>query len=250
MNETWIAVDRYLSNLFIPRDAALEETLCASKAAGLPEINVTANQGKLLHLLARIQGARRILELGTLAGYSTIWLARALPADGRLITLEADARHAEVARANILRAGLGAMVDIRVGRALDTLPRIAAEDGGPFDLVFVDADKPSYPDYLPWVLQLSRPGSLIIADNIVRQGAIVDPKSEDPNVRGVRRFNELLAAEPRLSTTAIQTVGSKGYDGFTISLVTCEGSDLAIQNRSPKLEAHAGLGLSDSADFK
>jgi len=220
--EQWTAVDRYLTGLFVPPDSALNAALEASAAAGLPAINVSPNQGKLLLLLAQAQGARRVLEIGTLGGYSTIWLARALPADGRLITLEADPKHAEVARANIARAGLAGVVDLRLGRALDTLPQLAAEGRGPFDLIFIDADKPSYPDYLTWGLKLSRRGSLIIADNVVRKGAVIDAASGDADVQGVRRFNELLAAEPRVSATAIQTVGSKGYDGFAIGRVTAD----------------------------
>jgi predicted O-methyltransferase YrrM len=220
--ELWTECDRYITELFVPPDPALEVALRASDAAGLPSIHVSPSQGKLLHLLARLQGARRILEVGTLGGYSTIWLARALPADGRLVTLEAVEKHAQVARANIARAGLDAVVDLRLGHALDTLPRLEAERGGPFDLIFIDADKPSYPDYLEWALRLSRPGSLIIADNVVRKGAVVDANSLDANVPGVRRFNEMLAGERRVSATAIQTVGSKGYDGLAIALVVAD----------------------------
>ena len=218
--EKWSAVDRYITDLLVPSDPALDAALRASAAAGLPPINVAPNQGKLLMLLAQAQGARNILEIGTLGGYSTIWLARALPAGGRLITLEFDPKHAEVARANIERAGLADVVEVRLGRALDTLKQLAAENRGPFDLIFIDADKPGYPDYFPWALKLSRPGSMIIADNVVRNGAVIDADSSDPNVQGMRRFNELLAAEPRVSATVIQTVGSKGYDGFAIVLVT------------------------------
>jgi len=217
--ERWTEVDRYITDLVIRPDAALEAALEGSAAAGLPAINITASQGKLLWLLARMQGARAILELGTLGGYSTIWLARGLENGGRLITIEAEPRHAEVARANIARAGLAAVVDLRVGRGLDILPQLAAKGGGPFDLIFIDADKPGYPDYLPWAMKLSRPGTIIIADNLVRKGAVIDAASDDPNVQGVRRFNEMLAAEPRLDSTIIQTVGSKGYDGFAIALV-------------------------------
>lgn len=219
--EKWSAVDRYITDLLVPSDPALDAALRASAAAGLPPINVAPNQGKLLMLLAQAQGARNILEIGTLGGYSTIWLARALPAGGRLITLEFDPKHAEVARANIARAGLADVVEVRLGRALDTLKQLAAENRGPFDLIFIDADKSGYPDYFPWALKLSRPGSMIIADNVVRNGAVIDADSSDPNVQGMRRFNELLAAEPRVSATVIQTVGSKGYDGFAIALVTC-----------------------------
>jgi predicted O-methyltransferase YrrM len=218
----WTEVDDYFTDLLVTSDPALEAALAASDAAGLPPINVAPNQGKLLMLLARIQGARRILEIGTLGGYSTIWLARALPDDGQLVTLEADAKHAEVARANIARAGLADRVEIRVGPALETLPLLVAEGKGPYDLVFIDADKPSNPHYLAFALELTRRGSLIIADNVVRNGAVVQSASRDPNVRGIRRFNELVAAEPRLTATAVQTVGSKGYDGFAIALVTAD----------------------------
>ncbi|MBN3958633.1 O-methyltransferase [Nostoc sp. NMS8] len=217
--EQWTAVDRYFTDLLVPSDPALDTALQTSAAAGLPPYNVSPNQGKLLLLLAQIQGARSILEIGTLGGYSTIWLARALPSDGRLITLEADPKHAEVARANIAHAGLSKLVDLRLGQALSTLPQIAAENQGPFDLIFIDADKPNNPEYFAWALKLSRRGSLIIADNVVRNGAVIDSASTDPSVQGVRRFNELLASEPRVNATAIQTVGSKGYDGFAIAIV-------------------------------
>ncbi|MEH1921252.1 O-methyltransferase [Nostoc sp.] len=217
--EQWTAVDRYFTDLLVPSDPALDTALQTSAAAGLPPQNVSPNQGKLLLLLAQIQGARSILEIGTLGGYSTIWLARALPSDGRLITLEADPKHAEVARANIGHAGLSKLVDLRLGQALSTLPQIAAENQGPFDLIFIDADKPNNPEYFAWALKLSRRGSLIIADNVVRNGAVIDAASSDPSVQGVRRFNELLASEPRVNATAIQTVGSKGYDGFAIAIV-------------------------------
>jgi predicted O-methyltransferase YrrM len=218
--QTWEAVDSYLSDLLGTNDAALKDALEASAKAGLPEIQVSANQGKLLHLLARMQGARRILELGTLGGYSTIWLARALPADGRLITLEYEAKHAEVARANFVRAGVHDLVDLRVGAALETLPQLEKEGCGPFDLIFIDADKENYAGYFQWALRLARRGTVIIADNVVRKGAVIEPDSTDPRVQGVRRFLDLVAAEPRVSATAIQTVGSKGYDGFAIALVT------------------------------
>jgi len=217
--EQWTAVDRYIADLFIASDPALDAALADSEAAGLPSINVSPVQGKLLHMLARLQGARNILEIGTLGGYSAIWLARALPAGGRLITLEANPKHAEVARANIARAGLTNVVDLRLGKALDTLPQLAQEKRGPFDLIFIDADKPGYPDYLPWALKLSRPGSLIIADNVVRKGGVADSANADPNVQGVRHFCELLAGEPRVSATVLQTVGSKGYDGFAVGMV-------------------------------
>jgi predicted O-methyltransferase YrrM len=218
--ELWGAVDRYINDLFVRPDDVLNAVVQASNAAGLPPINVSPNQGKLLQLLALIQGARNILEIGTLGGYSTIWLARALRRGGRLITLESDPKHVEVARINIARAGLGDVVELRFGKALDTLPQLVAENRGPFDLIFIDADKPSYPDYFKWALKLARPGSLIIADNVVREGAVVDPTNSDPRVQGIRRFNDLLAGESRVSATVIQTVGSKGYDGFAIALVT------------------------------
>lgn len=220
--EQWTAVDRYITELLVPFDPALDAALDASTAAGLPPISVTPNQGKLLQLLARIQGAREILEIGTLGGYSTIWLARALPKSGRLVTLEADSKHAEVARANIERAGLSGIVELRLGSALHTLPELAAESRGPFDLIFIDADKANIPVYFSWSLQLSHRGSVIIVDNVVRDGAVVDAASADPDIQGIRRFNELLAAESRVSATAIQTVGSKGYDGLAIALVTSD----------------------------
>jgi predicted O-methyltransferase YrrM len=217
--EQWTAVDRYIADLFVPSDPALEAALADSDAAGLPAINVSPVQGKFLHLLARLQGARNILEIGTLGGYSAIWLARALPPGGRLITLEANPKHADVARANIARAGLAGVVELRLGKALETLPQLAQESRGPFDLIFIDADKPGYPDYLPWALKLSRPGSLIIADNVVRKGGVADSANADPNIQGVRRFCELLAGEPKVSATILQSVGSKGYDGFAVALV-------------------------------
>jgi predicted O-methyltransferase YrrM len=220
--ETWSAVDDYLTATLVKPDAVLEATLRDSEAAGLPPISVSAPQGKLLHLLARVQGARNILEIGTLGGYSAIWLARALEPGGRLVTLEYDAKHADVARVNIARAGLAGSVDVRVGRALDTLPKIAAEGLGPFDLVFIDADKPSNPDYFQWALRLSRRGTIIIVDNVVRDGAVLDEKSADPTIVGTRRVLELMAGDPRVSATAIQTVGVKGWDGLAIAVVTAE----------------------------
>jgi predicted O-methyltransferase YrrM len=219
IEERWAAVDRYITDLLLPPDAAMEAAIRESVAAGLPPINVTPNQGKLLHLLARLQGARNILEIGTLGGYSTIWLGRALPPEGRLITLEIEPKHAKVARANIARAGLANAVEVRLGRALDTLPRLASEGRESFDLIFIDADKQSTPEYFTWAMRLSRRGSLIVVDNVVRDGAVIDASSKDPSVQGVRRFNELLASEPRLIATEIQTVGSKGYDGFAFALV-------------------------------
>jgi predicted O-methyltransferase YrrM len=218
--EIWTAVDGYLGDLLVPADPALEAALAASAAAGLPAINVSAVQGKLLQLLARAIGAHNVLEIGTLGGYSSIWLARALPDGGRLVSLEADPRHAEVARANIARAGLDSSVEVRLGMALDLLPELAAEGGEPFDLVFIDADKPNNAAYFDWALQLTRPGSIIVVDNVVRDGDVIDAVSDSPTVQGVRRFLERLAAEPRVSATAIQTVGGKGYDGFAIALVT------------------------------
>ncbi|WP_394839293.1 O-methyltransferase [Pendulispora rubella] len=218
-NHSWAVVDEYIANALIPADAVLDATLKASVAAGLPEIQVSPAQGKFLHLLARIAGAKSILEVGTLGGYSTIWLARALPANGRLVTLEADAKHAEVARANFARAGLDKVIDLRLGLALETLPKIEAEKLGPFDLVFIDADKTNNVGYFDWALKLARRGTIIVVDNVVRQGAVVDATSTDAAVRGVRRLYERLSAEKRVSTTALQTVGIKGYDGFVLALV-------------------------------
>jgi predicted O-methyltransferase YrrM len=218
-HERWTAVDSYITDLLFPPDPTLDAALAASAAAGLPAINVSPAQGKLLSLMAKIHGARTILEIGTLGGYSTIWLARALPAGGRLVTLEYEPKHAEVARDNIARAGLSDVVEICVGRALDTLTRLHAEGCSPFDLIFIDADKTGYPDYFTWALKLSRSGTLIIADNVVRKGEVANAASEDANVLAVRRFNELVAAEPRVSATVIQTVGCKGYDGFAIARV-------------------------------
>jgi predicted O-methyltransferase YrrM len=217
--EQWSTVDRFITDLIVSSDPALDAALAESVAVGLPAISVSPNQGKFLHLLARLCGARSILEIGTLGGYSTIWLARALPEAGRLVTLEAEPKHAEVARANLARAGLTDRVELRLGRALETLPAMASEGLGPFDLVFIDADKVSTADYFTWALKLSRRGSLIIVDNVVRKGAVADASSTDPDVQGVRRFYEVLAAEPRVSATAIQTVGSKGYDGYALALV-------------------------------
>ena len=217
--EQWTAVDGYIEETFGLRDALLDAALEASEAAGLPSINVSAAQGKMLQILACAVGARRILEIGTLGGFSTILLARALLAGGRLITLEANPKHAEVARANIARAGLADAVELRLGSALETLPQLAAEGLGPFDLVFIDANKPGYTDYFAWAVKLSRRGTLIIADNVVRRGRVVDPNNEDENVQGIRRFNESVKAEPRVSVTEVQTVGSKGYDGFMVAVV-------------------------------
>jgi caffeoyl-CoA O-methyltransferase len=218
----WTAVDNYINDLLVPSDSALDATIQSTIDADLPQINVAPNQGKLLQILAQIQGARRILELGTLAGYSSIWLARALPADGKLITLEANLKHAEVARENIDRAGLANIVEIRIGVALDTLPQLAIEGQAPFDFVFIDADKANIPDYFTWALKLTRRGSVIIVDNVIRKGAVIDADSSDENIQGVRKFNTLLAAEPRVKATTIQTVGSKGYDGLAIALVVAD----------------------------
>jgi predicted O-methyltransferase YrrM len=218
--EQWTAVDAYFTQLFTPPDPILDAALQASVEAGLPPAQVAPNQGKLLAILAQAIRARAILEIGTLGGYSTIWLARALPPGGSLITLEANPEHAKVARANIAAAGLAEVVELRVGPALETLPQLSEEGRGPFDLVFIDADKPNNTAYLEWALKLTRPGSLIITDNVVRAGAVIDTGSDNPSVQGVRRSNAALAANPRLVATALQTVGSKGYDGFALALVT------------------------------
>ncbi len=219
-SNAWTAVDKYVAGLLAPHDDALQAALTASDEGGLPKIQVSPTQGKLLQLLAKIQGARTILEFGTLGGYSTIWLGRALPEDGKLITLESDPQYAEIARANIARAGLGEVVEMRVGPALETLPQLASEGAGPFDFTFIDADKAHSPDYFAWALEHSRSGSVIVADNVVRDGALADSNSEDPKVQAQRRLHEMLAAEPRVSGTTIQTVGGKGYDGFTLALVS------------------------------
>jgi predicted O-methyltransferase YrrM len=212
----WTEVDRYFSESLLPSDPILESALEASVAAGLPSINVSPNQGKLLQILAQLVGARSILEIGTLAGYSSIWLARGLRSGGRLITLEVEPKHADVARLNFARAGLAEVVELRLGSALETLPLLSSERRGAFDLIFIDADKENIPAYFEWALKLSRPGSLIVVDNVVRNGAVLDADSSDPSVQGVRRFIELLGAEADVSGTVIQTVGIKGYDGFAI----------------------------------
>jgi len=219
MREQWSAVDRHIEERLLPADDALAAALDDSERAGLPAIAVSPPQGMLLHLLARLIGARRILEIGTLGGYSAIWLARALPEGGRLITLENEARHAEVARGNLARAGLSDRVEIRIGPALETLPRLAAEGLAPFDLFFIDADKPSNPDYFDWAVKLSRPGSLILVDNVVREGGILDAASADASIQGVRRLYDRLAAETRVQATALQTVGLKGWDGLVLARV-------------------------------
>jgi len=218
--ELWNSVDRYITDTLLSPDPALDDALASSEAAGLPPIQVSAPQGKLLEVFARIQSATRILEVGTLGGYSTIWLARGLAADGRLVTLEVDPKHAAIAAGNIARAGFGDRVELRLGNALEILPQLAEEGYGPFDLAFIDADKPSIPEYFTWALKMSRPGSLIIVDNVIRDGAVIDADSDDPSVLGVRRLNEMMAAEPRVSATVLQTVGIKGYDGFSVALVT------------------------------
>jgi len=219
MQSVWTQVDNYFGDLLLPADDALNDALKTNERAGLPQIDVTRLQGRFLEFLVRISGARCILEIGTLGGYSTIWLARALPGDGRIVSLELDPHHAEIARRNLENAGLLDSVDLIIGPAIETLPTLKNSAAAPFDLIFIDADKQGYPDYLRWALKLSRPGTVIVADNVVREGKVVDPKSEDPNVLGVRRFTEMLAAEPRLSSTVLQTVGTKGYDGFALAIV-------------------------------
>lgn len=218
--DVWTAVDRYIAGTIVYCDPVLDAALAASDAAGLPSISVSATHGKLLALLAQIRGARSVLEIGTLGGFSTIWLARALPPAGRLISLEADPNHARVATANLAAAGLSHIAEVRVGMALDTLPMLVQEGAGPFDFVFIDADKASIPDYVEWSLKLTRAGSVIVVDNMVRRGAILDSATSDPNVQGIRRLHERLARDQRVSATTIQTVGSKGYDGFTLIVVT------------------------------
>jgi predicted O-methyltransferase YrrM len=218
--ELWTVVDDYIARTLIGPDADLDHAVRESDAAGLPQISVTPNQGKLLYLLARLAKAKNILEIGTLGGYSSIWLARALPAGGKLITLEADPKHAQVARSNIAHAGLEDRVEVRLGLALEILPTLAASRTTPFDFIFIDADKPNIPAYFDWAVKLSRKESVIVVDNVVRDGAIIEEKSADPGVVGVRRLNNLLSDDRRVSATTIQTVGGKGYDGFTIALVS------------------------------
>jgi predicted O-methyltransferase YrrM len=220
--EVWTAVDQYINGLLVPSDPILDATLQASSTAKLPSIQVSPPQGKLLHLLARLMGARNILEMGTLGGYSSIWMARALPPGGHLLTLEADPKHAEVARANFARAGLSNVIELRLGKALDSLPHVAAEGRGPFDLIFIDANKSNMTEYFDWALKLSRRGSLIIGDNVIRDGAILDAASKNEDIQGVRRFNERVAKDARVSATEIQTVGSKGYDGFALIVVLAD----------------------------
>ena len=215
----WDQVDAYLTEAFVPRDESFAAALAESDKAGLPAIQVSPPQGRLLELLARALQARTILEIGTLGGYSTLWLARGLAPGGRIVTLEVDPKHAAVAKRNFERAGRSGVIELKLGSARETLPRMVEERAGPFDLVFVDADKPSLPDYFDWSLRLSRPGTLIVIDNVVREGDVVDAKSPDASVQGVRRMNEHIAAEPRVSATTIQTVGGKGYDGLAFVLV-------------------------------
>ena len=226
MTTEWTNVDRYIEERVLPHDPVLVEVLAATQRAGLPAIEVSPAQGRQLELLARLAGAKRILEIGTLGGYSTICLARALPPDGYLLSLEIDPRNAEVARANVERAALAARVEVRVGRALETLPFVEAERLGPFDVVFIDADKDNSPRYVEWAVKLGRPGSLIIVDNVVRNGRVLDATSEDAMIRGTRRTYDLLGSHPALDATVVQTVGSKGYDGFAMALVrgTTEGT--------------------------
>jgi len=218
--DVWEAVEHYFDKVLVAQDSALEDTLATAAAEKLPAIQVSSGQGKLLHLLAHILGARKILEIGTLGGYSTIWMARALPEGGRIITLEADPKHADVARKNFARAGVESKVELRLGKALDTLPKIAAEGLGPFDLFFIDANKSNMPEYFEWSLKLARKGSIIIADNVVRGGAVLDADSKDADIQGVRRFLEMVGKEKRVSGTALQTVSTKSYDGFAMVLVT------------------------------
>jgi predicted O-methyltransferase YrrM len=220
--EHWAKVDQYVTDRLHTPDPVLDAALAASFAAGLPEIQVSPPLGKLLHIVAQVIGARRILEIGTLGGYSTIWLARGLSPGGKLITLELEPKHAEVASANIQRAGLSELVEVRIGPALESLAALQKENAGPFDLIFIDADKPTTPEYFSWAVKLSRVGTLIIVDNVVRKGAVADPSSEDASVQGVRRLHEVVGSEPRVSATTIQTVGGKGYDGLLIAYVVAE----------------------------
>jgi predicted O-methyltransferase YrrM len=216
-DKTWTAVDEYLGGLIAPSDPQLDAAMNANRAANLPAIDVSRMQGKFLHVLVQMLQPRKVLELGLLGGYSTIWMARALPDGGRIISLEYEPRHAEIARKNLQNAGVLNRVDIRVGAALDTLP--ALQPAAPFDLIFIDADKPNNPAYLQWALKLSRPGTVIVVDNVVRDGKIIDAKSDDADVQGTRRMFEMMAAEPRLCATALQNVGAKGYDGFAMAVV-------------------------------
>jgi predicted O-methyltransferase YrrM len=218
-HKLWTAVDRYITQKLVPSDPVLDEALRANAAAGFPSLDVSPNEGKLLYLLARIRGAKRILEIGTLGGYSTIWLARALPPDGKLFTLEANPKHADVALSNIARAGLSSVVEVRKGAALDSLARLERGGVAPFDFIFIDADKRNNPTYLQWALRFSRLGTVIVTDNVVRDGAVVDAHNSDPDIRGTRALFDMIASEPRLDATALQTVGGKGYDGFCLAVV-------------------------------
>ena len=217
--DLWSSVDRYVVDTFALEDSVFRDVQAACDEAGLPPIQVSAAQGKFLELLARMTGAASVLEVGTLGGFSTIWMARGLPAGGRVITMEIDPRHAEVAAGNFSRAGLSDMIDLRIGPALESLPVVEREGAGPFDLIFIDADKVNIPSYFEWALRLSRPGSVIVVDNVVREGAVIDETSTDAAVQGVRRFNEMAASMDRVHTTVIQTVGVKGHDGFALSYV-------------------------------
>lgn len=215
----WADVDQYFAGHFVPHDTALSASLSASSAAGLPDIAVAPNQGKLLNMLVRMTKARRILEVGTLGGYSTIWMARALPMDGKVVTLELDPKHASVAMSNFERAGLSGVIELRQGAAIKSLEHLLHEGTDPFDLVFIDADKASIPSYFEYALKLTKPGSVILVDNVVRQGGVIDANSGDANINGVRKFSEMVSREPRVSATVLQTVGIKGYDGLAILLV-------------------------------
>ena len=217
--DVWKNVDAFFTEALIPADVAFDAALAANREANLPAIDVTLLQGKFLELLIRATRAKRILEIGTLGGYSTLWMARAVGENGKVITLELEKRHAEIAQRNLENAGVAGWVELRVGLAAKSLAGLVAEETAPFDFIFIDADKAGYPDYIQWSLKLSQPGTLIVADNVVRDGKVVDPDNPDPNIMGVRRFTELVAAEPRLTTTVLQTVGSKGYDGFAIAIV-------------------------------
>jgi predicted O-methyltransferase YrrM len=218
-NQVWTDVDNYFGDLLAPVDEALEAAWQANREADLPAIEVSRLQGKMLQVLVQMMQARRVLEIGLLGGYSTLWMARGLPEGGRIITLESNPRHAEVARKNLERAGLLDRVEIRLGRAVESLPVLQGSGAGPFDLIFIDADKPSNPQYLEWALKLGRPGTAIVVDNVVRDGEVKEAESTDPDVVGTRRMTELMAAEPRLSATVVQNVGVKGYDGFVLATI-------------------------------
>ncbi|MDX8455702.1 O-methyltransferase [Mesorhizobium sp. VK9D] len=218
-SKTWTAVDEYIVSSLFEADPVLDATLAANRDQGLPAIDVSAAQGKLLSLLVRIRGAKKVLEVGTLGGYSTIWMARGLPADGKVVTLELDPHHAEVARSNFERAGVSEKIDLRVGPALQSLAALGNENAGPFDLIFIDADKPNNPNYLAWAMKLSRSGTVIVCDNVIRDGAVLKEDGRDAFVEGARAAFSFIGSDKRLDGTAIQTVGAKGYDGFAIALV-------------------------------